>query len=1008
MRRLINDFSAGELSPLLYGLTDNPAVLRGCRDGLNFIVLPSGGATRRPAMMHLGQAGGRSALIPFRYSATDAAMLEISPSGVQVWGSDGVPQGSVIPAPWTEAELPGLQWVQANNLVLVVCATKPPHRIERTTAGWEVAPVVFDWPALRRQNISEVTLTFTPDVPGDFGVGSTGTMIASGPTFADGHVGSAWELGLVRERPFKKFPLGEGSTKATAVFSMTADPADGEGVSIGDRVIVFKTTPDSAYQVVRGGGTAASAASMAEVINGEVDGTPAHPLVTAEVLEPVVSGVKASATLTATGNDLTSGTPDQILIGGVTYPIKDTLSAAYDVKRGATLADTLTNFRKAVNLTGVAGTDYGVGTLIHPDVSADAPIGGSITVRANVAGVGGNAITIEVRYTSRLTWNNGAQTVGEDEPITLAGGVDATTERVRITAKAAGSEGNGIALADTAAAGSWSGAATAGGVTVSAQSDWLRVVGKWEVFSVGEWYGDVRLVTADGETLRPWASDGDFNIQASGTVDDETMRLEFTGSGTFAATPGLNAPNPRAQLTAVDAEIRGVVQIDSVVDDTVVRVTVTKPLQDGTPTNRWAEGAFSDYRGFPRAISFHDQRLILGGVLGSPLTVWGSVTADLLNFRRTGLDDGGLSYDLASTDSAPIAWIASQSRGLIIGTESQEWLMVGSGDGPITPNAVDAKVSTAYGSGALRPVMAGGSILFAQSGARTVREFVFAWDQQNFVAPDILELSDHLPASGIRGLAVARKPFSQIFAVLNDGRLLSCTFRRAEGGTMIAWTPVQTDGLILAVAVLQGDAEDDQVWLVVERAGVQYVERFGVNHIRNAKSGAQADFAHLDSCSQHSGTVITGLDRFNGRTVAIQVDGAPVASRQVSGGSITLPEAGTKVFVGLPYESRLRPMPFETPLQDGGASGRKQKLAMASALVHRSGPFEYQDGDGGTWWTVDIQQAQVSGVPAVLSGWQRLEQSAEFRDSVEFTIRTRSTLPLNLLAVSCAYGVYGS
>jgi hypothetical protein len=982
MRRVINDFSAGELSPLLAGMGNNESVQRGCVDALNCYVLPSGGLVRRPSMMHLGDAGGRSVLIPFRYSATDGAMLEIQPFGLQVWGSDGAPQGGVIPCPWSEAELPTLQWVTANNLVLVTCPTVPPHRIQRIAPGvWESAPVVWDWPPLRQQNVSDVTLTFTPDVPGNFGVGSVGTLSASADTFFDSHALSLWEIGTVRERPFKKLALGEGSAKASAILSMTAHPADGEQVSIDGKVYTFKATAAAAYEVDRGANAAAARAKLIEAINGDVPGTPAHPSVAAEDAGAVAAGTFATATLTITNQP---GVGVTVTVGAVTVTAVSGAPAAGQFQIGASKEATLDNIITALNATLV-------------NAAMQPRVGNQSVCRATTAGVAGNSIAV-AETSTWLSWSSA----------TLTGGVDSNTERVRIEARASGADGNGKLLSETLAAGSWSRSETTGGITISAQSEWLRVVGKWEVFSVGEWYGEVRLVTSRGETLRVWAGEGDFNIQANGTVQDETLRLEFTGSGTFSATPGLNAPNPRAQLTAVDAEVRGIVRIDTYFSPTEVRATITKPLQDGAATARWAEAAFSGYRGHPRALCFHEQRLILGGVEGSPLTVWGSVTSDLFNFRRTGLDDGGFSYDLAGTDSAPIAWMASQNRGLVVGTESGEWIMAGSGDAGITPNAVEAKQQTAYGSAGVRPVMAGGSVLFVQSGARTIREFVFAWDQQNFVAPDILELSEHLAWPGILGVAVAKKPFTQVFVVLADGRMLACTYRRAEGGTMIAWTPLQTDGTILSAAVLGGNAEDDQVWMVVERSGGYRIERFAIGQVRGVKRGIREDFTHLDSCSQHAGSTLTGLDRFNGQEVNIQIDGGEAIAQVVTGGTVTLSEAATKAFVGIPFETRIRPMAWDTPMEDGGSSGRKQKLAMLSVLLHASGPLEYQDGPGGAWYPLQMAAGEEGGIPPLVTGWRRLEVQASHRDGIEVTVRTFGTSPLNLLAMSCAYAVYGA
>lgn len=64
----------------------------------------------------------------------------------------------------------------------------------------------------------------------------------------------------------------------------------------------------------------------------------------------------------------------------------------------------LTNLFNAINLLGIAGTDYSLGTLINPDVTAYDFQDSTLTfkVRANVGGVGGNAIVTTAAAT--FTW----------------------------------------------------------------------------------------------------------------------------------------------------------------------------------------------------------------------------------------------------------------------------------------------------------------------------------------------------------------------------------------------------------------------------------------------------------------------------------------------------------------------------------------------------------------------------------------------------------------------------
>ena len=55
-KTVINSFNAGELSPYLYARSDFDKYRSGCLTMENFVPLPYGGATRRPAIQYLGDA----------------------------------------------------------------------------------------------------------------------------------------------------------------------------------------------------------------------------------------------------------------------------------------------------------------------------------------------------------------------------------------------------------------------------------------------------------------------------------------------------------------------------------------------------------------------------------------------------------------------------------------------------------------------------------------------------------------------------------------------------------------------------------------------------------------------------------------------------------------------------------------------------------------------------------------------------------------------------------------
>ena len=122
--------------------------------------------------------------------------------------------------------------------------------------------------------------------------------------------------------------------------------------------------------------------------------------------------VAAYSTLTSDATNVTDG--DVVTVGGVVYRFKNTMAAINDVKIAGSAALTLAGFKKAINGTGIAGTDYFAGTVANPNVSASTITSTTLLVTAVLPGTVGNAI-VSTTTSTHLSWTAG----------TFANGVDA-------------------------------------------------------------------------------------------------------------------------------------------------------------------------------------------------------------------------------------------------------------------------------------------------------------------------------------------------------------------------------------------------------------------------------------------------------------------------------------------------------------------------------------------------------------------------------------------------------
>jgi hypothetical protein len=126
----------------------------------------------------------------------------------------------------------------------------------------------------------------------------------------------------------------------------------------------------------------------------------------------------------------------------------------------------------------------------------------------------------------------------------------------------------------------------------------------------------------------------------------------------------------------------------------------------------------------------------------------------------------------------------------------------------------------------MQPIMAGDAILYVERGGQKVREFVYAFDKDRFVSPDMTVLAEHITGDGIVDIAYQGRPDSTMWCVREDGRLPSMTYNRAQ--EVVGWSLFVTDGEVESVAVIPG-TDEDEIWMVVKRtinsSDVRYIEQ---------------------------------------------------------------------------------------------------------------------------------------------------------------------------------------
>jgi hypothetical protein len=285
-----------------------------------------------------------------------------------------------------------------------------------------------------------------------------------------------------------------------------------------------------------------------------------------------------------------------------------------------------------------------------------------------------------------------------------------------------------------------------------------------------------------------------------------------------------------------------VVKITAFTDSTHVAGTV-QAEPDGSAGNiggtaaytAWAEGSFSDYRGWPVACCFHEGRLYYA----KDQTLYGSVVGAYDNFDKGAEGDSdAVQFKIDAHKSISIIWITSDRSSIVCGTEGGTVSAYsGNTSLSITPtNPPNISFDTDYSVSSVSPVRISGRLIYLQKNSFQLREVVYSLENDQTDSEDMNILADHILREAGGGFDMARQqsPNDRIWIVCLDGTMVVLT-RNAKQEIM-GWCRVTAGetaygrGAIESVAIIPQTGADDQIWTitqyVVDGSVVRYVEYF--------------------------------------------------------------------------------------------------------------------------------------------------------------------------------------
>ena len=235
-------------------------------------------------------------------------------------------------------------------------------------------------------------------------------------------------------------------------------------------------------------------------------------------------------------------------------------------------------------------------------------------------------------------------------------------------------------------------------------------------------------------------------------------------------------------------------------------------LETHAPATNWSEQSYSELRGYPGAVTFHQNRLWYGGTISQPDGLWASKSNEFFNFDiGDASDNDSIDITAAIGEVNTIRHLVS-NRDLQCFTSTDEFIVPAFVEKPTTPTNATIKRQTSFGSAFVKPYVFDGATVYVQTSGEIVREFLFDDGQNAYTGQPISSLASHLIKNPIQASTLAGgidRAESYYFLVDADGTL--GVFNSNRGEQRYGWTQFTSQGSFHSICTV-----DTRVYAVVK------------------------------------------------------------------------------------------------------------------------------------------------------------------------------------------------
>ncbi len=221
---------------------------------------------------------------------------------------------------------------------------------------------------------------------------------------------------------------------------------------------------------------------------------------------------------------------------------------------------------------------------------------------------------------------------------------------------------------------------------------------------------------------------------------------------------------------------------------------------------------------YPGSVQYFQQRLVYANTTNQPDTYFMSQPGLFTNFDSSipTVDSNAIIGTPWAVQINGIQWMLPTIQGLITFTGNGVWMVNGGNATAITPSDENAQANSQIGcSATVPPLYVNLHILYVQAKNSSVRDIAFNFLYNVFTGTDITVYSNHLFFGyTIKQWAYAEEPFKLIWAIRNDGTMLSLTYIKEQ--EIMGWSRHDTNGLYTSICTVVEPPENENVSFAIE------------------------------------------------------------------------------------------------------------------------------------------------------------------------------------------------